>query len=334
MKFLSKVIFSFLPLPLWYPFSPKNLKSYEIKQTNFFSNPFIMYRDKNDSVIIHSNICPHQGGLFSNGGYVNHECNIVCPYHGFTYDNGSFIGIQNQDYFRGRKFKKKQELKTWKVREEDGMFFITDDKNNIDNIYYPPEHYQPSFRFVAGHRILNNNYLTVTENLLDMLHISFVHSFGSENEIPYNIKFEKLSDIHGKTTFQYRPSRKSLGKLLSRKDEKENFIVYVENEYILPTTTITRVFIQNSVKTVFTQSIPVDDNKTILCWRLYRNFWRGNYIIDKTGDFFVKNLMEKIIEEDVKILKNVQAKHRNGIVKTKYDKTILEFRKSMKQFLN
>ena len=331
MKFWSNVLSFLLPLPLWYPFSIDSIKRNEIQHHTFFSNPYISYRDKNDSIIIHSNICPHQGGLFSNGGYLNNECNIVCPYHGFTYENGTFIGIHNQDYFRGRKYIKKKHLPTLRVREIENTLFVSDASYDeiLDNIYYPPEHYDSSFRFVSGHRILNNNFLTVTENLLDMLHISFVHSFGSVHDIPSNIKFKNISSIHGKTSFEYRPSKKSLGKLLDTNNNSKQFLVHVENEFILPTTTITRVSIQDSVKTVFTQSIPIDENRTILSWRLYRNFWTGNCFMNNMGDFFVKQLMEQVIEEDIKILKNINVNDRKGVIRTKYDKTILEFRKFM-----
>ena len=334
MKFLSNLITFLLPLPLWYPFSNHNVKENELKSTTFFSNPYIMYRDKNDSLVIHSNICPHQGGIFSNGGFLNKECNIVCPYHGFTYDNGTFLGIHNQDYFRGRKFQKKQQLRTFQVKEENGIIFVSNDflKEEEDTIYSPPEHFNDSFRFVSGHRILHNNFLTVTENLLDMLHISFVHSFGSEKDIPMNIKFENISKIHGKTSFEYRPSKKSLGTFLEPSRRRNDFVVQVENEFILPTTTVTRVFIGENVKTVFTQSIPIDENKTMLTWRLYRNFWNQNILEKYFGDFLVKQLMEKIIEEDINILKNINVRDRDGLIKTKYDRTIVEFRKFMNNF--
>ena len=42
--------------------------------------------------------------------------------------------------------------------------------------------------------------------------------------------------------------------------------------------------------------------------------------------------MEGTLKEDVLILKNVYPDYREGILKTKYDKTIFEFRKSINYY--
>ena len=47
----------------------------------------------------------------------------------------------------------------------------------------------------------------------------------------------------------------------------------------------------------------------------------------------MKYLMEKTIQEDYDILKHVSYKHREGSIKTKYDRTILEFRKAQNQHM-
>lgn len=324
LSFLSK---------LWYPFSIQSaLRDNEIKKCDFFSKEYVMYRDGNKSIVIHSNICPHQGGHFSNNGFLDKNHNIVCPYHGFTYHQGSFIGICHQKQTASTK----KELNTFQVMERDNLIFIRDQYPSNSNltdyeIFSPPEEYNSSFRSVSGFQILSNNYLSVTENLLDMLHISFVHSFGSKFAVPSNIHFQKLSEIHGRTLFEYTPAKKSLGTFLSSKEQK-NVTVKIENEFILPTNTITRVFIENSIKTVFTRSIPIDENKTLLYWTLYRNFWMENLVIQYIGDFFIKYLMENVIQEDVQILKNINVNDRNGIIKTKFDKTILKFRQFMKKW--
>lgn len=323
-------ICSFL-LPFWYPFSVHKLNCNEIYKNTFFENEYVMYKNSNDSIIVHSNTCPHQGGRFSNGGFLSEEKNIVCPYHGFCFENGTFIGICYQPKLKFQS--KKQSLTTFEVKETDDMIFIHNnqckEKQQEYEIYYPPEEYNPTFRAVSGWVVVSNNYLTVTENLLDMLHISFVHSFGNKFSVPDNIEFERLSEFHGRTSFVYSPSTKSLGTLLSKSD----YDVKVENEFILPTNTITRVFIGDSIKTVFTRSIPIDENKTLLYWKLYRNFYTQNWFFEIVGDFFVKYLMKKVIQEDIKILKDMNVDDRNGPVKTPYDKTILEFRKSMKNFM-
>lgn len=335
-------------LPLWYPFSiQKMIQSGEVYKTKFFSDDYVIYKTKNGSLITHTNICPHQGGHFCNGGFLDQDQNIVCPYHGFTYNtDGNFLGICNQPRQESRlvhqetKKKRKQHMKTYKIKETEDLLFMKPNETKsftTPDIFFPPEEYDRSFRGVSGYTVLSNNYLTVTENLLDMLHISFVHSFGSTTNVPKNISFEEISEIHGKTSFYYYPAKRSLGSLLSLTEEldTENKLkVMVENEYCLPTNTITRVYIEDSIKTVFTRSIPMEDNKTLLYWKLYRNFWTDNFVLQYLGDFLVQYLMNKVIQEDIQILKNMNVNDRNGSIKTIYDKTILEFRKAMDKNLN
>ena len=109
----------------------------------------------------------------------------------------------------------------------------------------------------------------------------------------------------------------------------------VENEFILPSSTITRVFFgKNNVKTVFTRCSPISDEECVLYWRLYRNYWVGNQVVDSIGDLLMEILMEQTINEDVRILQNVNDEYRIGKLETKYDRTIIEFRNSIKRNLN
>ncbi len=43
--------------------------------------------------------------------------------------------------------------------------------------------------------------------------------------------------------------------------------VTVQNEFILPTNTVTRVYAGSTTKTVFTRCIPISENETILYWK-------------------------------------------------------------------
>ena len=51
------------------------------------------------------------------------------------------------------------------------------------------------------------------------------------------------------------------------------------------------------------------------------------------GDFFVRKLMNQVVQEDVNILQGIDVKNKDGPVKTKYDKTILMYRKFIKDFM-
>ena len=48
----------------------------------------------------------------------------------------------------------------------------------------------------------------------------------------------------------------------------------------------------------------------------------------------IKYLTKPFLDEDIKILKDVYPDHRKGPISTKYDRTIKEFRKSYKKYLD
>jgi phenylpropionate dioxygenase-like ring-hydroxylating dioxygenase large terminal subunit len=317
----------------WFPFSLQKPYPYQLQTQQFNNKNYIMYKNNENQSIIHSNICPHQGGIFSTSGFISKRGNVVCGYHGFEYKNGSFVGICHQPC---KTKEKKKHVPTLFSKQTNDMIFVSNESNpRFSEIFFPPEEYNSSFRAVTGHIRLRNNYLTVTENLLDMLHISYVHSFGSRFSLPQNLTFVPLSPIHGRSSFYYQPNKKSLSTLLEKKYKKEKAsVVHVENEFCLPTNTVTRVKVQDKdVKTIFTRSIPINENETILYWKLYRNFWIGNTIMNCIGDFFVRKLMNQVVQEDVNILQGIDVKNKDGPVKTKYDKTILMYRKFIKDFM-
>jgi phenylpropionate dioxygenase-like ring-hydroxylating dioxygenase large terminal subunit len=329
-----KVLF-FILSNLWYPLkSIPQLEDKQINKCEFFNNKLVVYKDSQTSdYICHTDICPHQGASLSKGRLksINKTCNIICPYHGFVFDkNGIFKGIDNQD---NEIQNKKQYIEPIDTKVVDNLLFIRrrhrDQLNNSDfTIYSPPESNNSSFNVVHGKRNIRTNYLSVVENLLDNIHISFVHSFGSSLSLPYDIKYEQLSPIHGKTTFFYEPNPSSISNLFGDNSKKTS--VRVENEYILPTTTVTRVFFgreQKSIKTVFTRCISTSDNETILHWSVFRNYWMNNVM----GDYVMDTLMNSVLNEDIEILNHVDPKYREGHLKTKYDITILKFRQSMKK---
>lgn len=338
---IFKQLMLFLIPGMWYPLRKiSDLNLDQINKCKIFDKEYIVYRKENSSWVCHSNICPHQGADLA-FGYLNKNQEVVCPYHGFVFDNdGVFQGIQQnrnqQKSSTGRKC-----IEIMNTIEYDNMLFISKENEYTDNrsLFSPKETYHPSFRYIDGSRLIKSNHMTVIENLLDNLHISFVHSFGSRMSLPSKIQFSKIDETHGKTTFEYKPNVHSISHMFTSSSQhvlnetKTNVIV--ENEYILPTSTVTRVFFgKHNVKTVFTRCCPISETECRLHWRLYRNYWVGNDVLDVIGDSVMKILMEQTLDEDVRILRHVNDAHRVGELTTKYDRTILEFRESMSSYIS
>lgn len=304
------------------------------KQLVVFGRPHLYY-EHNHSVHILSDICPHQGAYLSKG-WINKRGNIHCPYHGFEYDpEGRFMCIPTPEL--AKKGGRHCPLKKYEIYQNGKDLYLcpTDQKPEPQHLpYYPPEHYDDKFTAISGTQMISQDYRVTTENVLDMLHISYVHTFGNINEpLPFNIQYHQLSDISGRTTFQYKPFNYTISMMMGN-DTK----VIVENEFILPTTTITRVISGDIVKTVMTRSTPVSKNKTLFFYTVYRNFWfcRWKWMtwVNRIFDVFMKVMMDLTISEDVAILKNVNPKHRVGTVVTKYDVTIQQYRQASQRFMD
>lgn len=337
-----RILFFILP-SLWYPLRHfYGLRDNQINTCHFNNEKLVVYKNSTASkYICHTDTCPHQGASLSQGKLTK-NCEIICPYHGFCFNSkGQFLGIDNHIETKPDKRKKQNYIEQIETNNFDNMLFIRridpnftlSEKIATESLYEPPEKHDSRFSVIRGSRWIDTNYLSVVENLLDMTHISFVHSFGSSLSLPTSINYQKISHIHGKTTFHYNPNPASISNMLDTSNQFSNTSVIVENEYILPTTTITRVFFgknKQNIKTVFTRCVPLSENKTILYWYVYRNYWNDNKMVTKLGDLTMDALMESVLNEDIQILKHVDPKSREGELQTKFDITILKFRQSMK----
>ena len=83
-----------------------------------------------------------------------------------------------------------------------------------------PEALDPSFRAIEGSAEIGASAPLVVENLLDMLHISYVHTFGNMQEpLPISETYENTFDdpetelmTTCRTIFSYRSGSKSMAK--------------------------------------------------------------------------------------------------------------------------
>lgn len=316
-------------MPFWYPIGTKELLfTGKPEGVGFMGTPYVAYKKNTSQLVLHTDVCPHMGASFSKGGWVNSNHHLQCPYHGFEFDEGKFVTIPSSNVC----VKSHKGLYLPPVLEKNGYYYMFPENMEqtvLSSPYFPPEHYDPDFIAIHGHQMLDCTLDSLVENLLDMLHISYVHSFGNmDMPLARNIKYTEINEYAGKTCFEYSPNSNTISNKVGKTD-----VVYVENEFHLPTTTLTRVKAKNITKTVFTQSLPVDKNKTLLFWTVYRNFWKDPYmpVFNSIGDHLLRFLMKNTIKEDASILSRCYPEKRNGFL-TKYDITIRQYREKCKSF--
>jgi phenylpropionate dioxygenase-like ring-hydroxylating dioxygenase large terminal subunit len=304
---------------LFYPIGIHNIGSGPVEGV-LWGNKYVLYKGGSGQTVAHTDVCPHLGASLAKG-YLDKDQRIVCRYHGFVISNeGRFCGILGTGSKRGGK----KVIEPLPVYSDDLCTYIVPEGAALFEPFQPPEVYDKSFTSISGYRDIDARQQAVTENILDMTHISVVHSFGNPSEpLPRSVKFEKLSEWSGRSTFNYSPRPGSLSTIIAG---SPTVTVNVENEYHLPTTTVTRVRVGKYVKTVLTRAQALDDSRTRLYYTVYRNFWKH-----ALGDVVISAMMDLTLDEDVAILKSIHPAEKlpDDPLSLIYDVTFLKYRQAV-----
>lgn len=288
-------------------------------QVTVDSTRLVLYRNASGHAVAHADACPHQGASFAKRGWCE-KGKMVCGYHGFAFQNGKFGSFQ---------------LPLLDTLEKDGLIYIKKPGGDAAAAgmtttihaepFTVPEATDANFRVIRGSRRIAQNSECITSNVLDLLHLAFVHdAFGNRRHPrPSEFLYQKLSEWHGRSTFRYVPRVGSLSTWLGAKD------VMVHNEFALPSSTVTRVGAGRFTKTVVTRALPVNEKETVLFWEIYRDFLNDDFGV---CDEVMRVLMDKTLDEDIRMLAEVDARHRVGPLRSRFDVTIDEYYKALAEY--
>jgi hypothetical protein len=84
---------------------------------------------------------------------------------------------------------------------------------------------------------------------------------------------------------------------------------------VLPHTTVARVFFGNSISTVITFALPINERQSKLFVKTYRNFWPN-----PLGDYMTENMMRNTMLQDKLVVENIDVRYLEGKFNMKYDK--------------
>jgi hypothetical protein len=267
--------------------------------------------------------CSHQGSSFLKGRtYAN---TISCPYHGYIFDgiNGTLIKIPKMKHIPCEHFN----VNSFKVVEKGGIVYLNTiplsnetETINENLIFVEPEFYDKDHKAIYLDKHFEHYAKIVTVNSLDICHIGFVHTFGNkQSPNPLNeIKINKLwdTDNHFQVLYNYIAGKQSLVRKLYNFSE-----ILVENEYVLPHTTVARVNFGNLSSTIITHALPISVKpglwKTRLFVKAYRNYmyydlnkcqdctYPLKYLINKLGDHITLDTMMLTLQQDKDIVDNI-----------------------------
>jgi hypothetical protein len=121
--------------------------------------------------------------------------------------------------------------------------------------------------------------------------------------------------------------------------------IIVENEYVLPHSTVARVIFGEYSSTIITHALPVSKFKTKLFVKAYRSYWCHDlnknkfgfmlpllYLINIIGDKVTENTMYNTLKQDKAIVDNIDKTDYEGKFSILYDKFSNHYKHFYKTF--
>jgi phenylpropionate dioxygenase-like ring-hydroxylating dioxygenase large terminal subunit len=305
------------------------------------NTPLAVWKDKQGRYSGIYDVCPHRGASLSKGRIDKNTDCVVCPYHTFKYNcHGRLVQTPGQKHIRSNEhynyktdvpYFKIVSLNGWLYMNQQPIFDIKAALPDENTIWVEPEAGNTSFRSITLNKRFKMDARTVTENSLDILHISEVHSFGNKKRpLPLSERLEKIAEGHHKYIYEYEAGENSMAAKIFGKNK-----LIVENEYILPHYTVARVIFGEFVNTVVTSALPINNDETLLYVKTYRNNWVFNMpLLDDFFDGITKRMMDKTICEDKAVIEQIYSKYKDGNFITKYDDLTQLYREDYHNLVN
>jgi nitrite reductase/ring-hydroxylating ferredoxin subunit len=272
------------------------------------SSTVVVARNSTGEPIAFHDYCPHRGASFDTISLK--EDTISCPYHGFIFDTPDGTLKRGTGVKPGC-----ASLKMIDCIDRSGLVWANIDGDK--DVCPPPEIPEasdPTYRKITGSVIIKCPVEQFVENVLDSVHVGYVHSFG--NNIlpePLNYKAKKINLSHGFAKFQYNAGTTSMF----------SGMLDVYNWYHIGSTAGTSVKSGNDTKIVQVHAVQLPGGEIKVFWELYRN-----WLTNQAFDFIFESAMYITLKEDKDILERCSFKDGDKI-NGKYDKLQLLYRKSM-----
>lgn len=317
----------------WYVVSETRDVDDRPKKVTVWGKDYVLWKTSDNKYKALEDVCSHRGVELSRGCVVDNE--IQCPYHGYH-----FSGTGNLTKVPGLQFIPSPiyNIPRYSLVEKHGWLYlntnpipwnVTDSQMDIlnNNIFLEPEAIDKNMSVVLLNKDFNTYGRLVSENSLDIMHIGYVHTFGNkERPAPtYEDPPKIVGMFHFKTSYLYQSGKKSMIKKIFKIDK-----IDVENEFVLPHSTVARVkFGDGLVNTVITSACPINVTSTKLFVKSYRNFFHG-FIFDR----MFENLMEDTLLQDKNVIEGIDLKNMDGKFNMKYDKLQNVYRTMYKKYIN
>ncbi|TLX16112.1 Rieske 2Fe-2S domain-containing protein [Rhizobium sp. MHM7A] len=157
------------PRAYWHPVAlSKSLKRAKPLRIMLGGMAYALFRTTAGGIGCVKDICPHRFARFSEGKVVGGE--VQCPYHGCKFNaQGRCTEIPVHNGEVPNRF-----VKNLAAREQDGLIYVTDDKDSAGEPHQLKWDDQPYVRRIIENKV-GTSLVNVAENVLDPTHTLFVH---------------------------------------------------------------------------------------------------------------------------------------------------------------
>jgi phenylpropionate dioxygenase-like ring-hydroxylating dioxygenase large terminal subunit len=163
-KFLSNI---------WYVAAWADEVAENLLARTILSKHLVLYRKSDGQVVAMDDRCPHRFAPLHMGNRVGDH--IECSYHGLRFDcSGRCVFNPHGN----GEIPKKAMVQTYPLVERYGLLWIwMGDKDRADQALIPEFSFltDPTFQNVKGYTLAEGHYELMTDNIMDLGHIEFLH---------------------------------------------------------------------------------------------------------------------------------------------------------------